>query len=40
VRGWLVCGPLGHLYAGVMDWLELLGRWQLARLNARLRRSA
>ena len=21
---WLVCGPLGHLWAGVADWVELL----------------
>jgi hypothetical protein len=32
---WLYTGPLGHLAAGVADWVELLGRhaWQ------RLRRS-
>jgi hypothetical protein len=23
---WLVCGPLGHLWAGVADWIELLAR--------------
>jgi hypothetical protein len=33
VAGWLVCGPLGHLAAGVADWLELLARWQLARFR-------
>jgi hypothetical protein len=29
----LVTGPLGHLYAGVLDWLELLARWALARVR-------
>jgi hypothetical protein len=24
---WLVTGPLGHLWAGVADWAELLARW-------------
>jgi hypothetical protein len=33
VAVWLVCGPLGHLAAGVVDWVELLVRWQLARLR-------
>jgi hypothetical protein len=28
--GWLVCGPLGHLAAGVTDWVVLLAGWQLA----------
>jgi hypothetical protein len=27
--GWLCTGPLGHLAAGVLDWLELLGRYLL-----------
>jgi hypothetical protein len=22
---WLVCGPVGHLVAGILDWLDLLG---------------
>jgi hypothetical protein len=26
---WLVTGPLGHLWAGVADWTELLARWLL-----------
>ena len=31
--GWLVCGPLGHLAAGVADWLALLAAlaWQRVR---------
>ena len=33
---WLVCGPLGHLAAGVIDWVVLL-RWQLAERQARRR---
>lgn len=28
---WLVCGPLGHLAAGVLDWAELLARYGWAR---------
>ena len=24
LAGWLVCGPLGHLAAGVADWVVLL----------------
>jgi hypothetical protein len=31
---WLVCGPLGHLAAGVADWVVLLVRWQLAERQA------
>jgi hypothetical protein len=29
--GWLVCGPVGHLVAGIADWLELVVRWRLGR---------
>ena len=35
--GWLVCGPLGHLAAGVADWAVLVVRWQLAERQARRR---
>jgi hypothetical protein len=39
VRGrfaaWLVTGPLGHLWAGVADWAELLARWLWARARRR-----
>ena len=35
--GWLVCGPLGHLAAGVTDWAILLVRWRLAERQARRR---
>lgn len=37
VLAWLVTGPLGHLAAGVVDWVVLLVRWQSARLRDRLR---
>jgi hypothetical protein len=37
VATWLVCGPLGHLAAGVTDWAVLLVRWQLAEAQARRR---
>jgi hypothetical protein len=37
VATWLVCGPLGHLAAGVTDWVVLLVRWQLAERQARRR---
>jgi len=36
VAAWIVTGPLGHLYAGVVDWLELLVR--LARVRGRWER--
>jgi hypothetical protein len=35
---WLVTGPIGHLAAGVADWVELLARWCFARLRGRRRR--
>jgi hypothetical protein len=31
VLAWLYTGPLGHLAAGIADWLELLVRYTLAR---------
>jgi hypothetical protein len=31
LAAWLVTGPLGHLWAGVADWMELIARWALAR---------
>jgi hypothetical protein len=34
---WLVCGPLGHLAAGLTDWAVLLVRWRLSELQARRR---
>jgi hypothetical protein len=34
---WLVCGPLGHLAAGIADWAVLLVRWRLAEAQARRR---
>jgi hypothetical protein len=33
---WLVTGPLGHLWAGVADWTELLTRALWARIRARV----
>jgi hypothetical protein len=35
VAAWLVTGPLGHLWAGVADWAELLVRYGWARLRGR-----
>ena len=34
----LYTGPLGHLYGGVADWAEMLGRHLWARAAARLGR--
>ncbi len=28
---WVLTGPPGHLYAGVADWLGILGRYVRAR---------
>jgi len=33
LAAWLVTGPLGHLWAGVVDWAELLARWVWSRLR-------
>jgi phosphate/sulfate permease len=33
IVAWIVTGPVGHLVAGVADWLALLGR--LVRARAR-----
>jgi hypothetical protein len=33
LAAWLVTGPLGHLVAGVADWLELLARWAVGRVR-------
>jgi hypothetical protein len=35
LAAWLVTGPLGHLAAGVVDWLVLAGRWAVARARGR-----
>jgi hypothetical protein len=35
LTGWLIVGPLGHLAAGVIDWVVLLAGWQLAERRAR-----
>ena len=32
---WLATGPLGHLVAGVLDWLALLVQWLWARARGR-----
>lgn len=37
--GWVVTGPLGHLYGGVADWLVLAGRLLAARARGRGQRS-
>jgi hypothetical protein len=34
-QAWLVTGPVGHLYAGVADWLSLLARYAWARARGR-----
>jgi hypothetical protein len=31
VLAWLYTGPLGHLAAGVADWVELLARYARSR---------
>jgi hypothetical protein len=31
VLAWVLTGPLGHLYAGVADWLGVLARYARAR---------
>jgi hypothetical protein len=31
LAAWLVTGPLGHLWAGVADWLELVAGWARSR---------
>jgi hypothetical protein len=33
LAAWLVTGPLGHLWAGLVDWAELLARWIVARVR-------
>jgi hypothetical protein len=37
LAAWIVTGPLGHLYAGVVDWVVVLAR--AARARVRDRRS-
>jgi hypothetical protein len=29
LAAWLVTGPLGHLVAGVADWVTMLVRWRV-----------
>jgi hypothetical protein len=33
LAAWLVTGPLGHLWAGLADWAELLARWAWSRVR-------
>jgi hypothetical protein len=35
IAAWVVTGPVGHLWAGVADWTELLARYAWARLRGR-----
>jgi hypothetical protein len=35
LAAWLVTGPVGHLWGGVGDWAELLGRYLWARARGR-----
>jgi hypothetical protein len=37
VTAWLATGPVGHLVAGLLDWLELLSRWAASRAFGRFR---
>lgn len=37
VAAWVVTGPLGHLYGGIADWLEVAGKLTLAHVRARAR---
>jgi hypothetical protein len=34
IAAWVVTGPLGHLCAGLADWVELLARWARSRSRA------
>lgn len=31
LAAWILTGPLGHLYAGVADWITVLARYARAR---------
>jgi hypothetical protein len=35
LAAWLYSGPVGHLYAGAADTLELLARYRWARIRGR-----
>jgi hypothetical protein len=35
LAAWIATGPVGHLYAGVVDWVVVLARHARARLRAR-----
>jgi hypothetical protein len=37
LAAWIATGPVGHLYAGVADWIVLLARYARARARARAR---
>jgi hypothetical protein len=34
LAAWLVTGPLGHLWAGLADWAELVARWLRTRVRS------
>jgi hypothetical protein len=38
-RAWAYTGPLGHLYGGLADWCELMGRLALAKARGRADRG-
>ncbi|MDX6718435.1 MAG: hypothetical protein QOJ63_689 [Solirubrobacteraceae bacterium] len=38
VAAWIVTGPVGHLYAGIVDWVVLLACYARGRARARVRR--
>jgi hypothetical protein len=33
LAAWLITGPLGHLWAGIADWADLLARWAWSRVR-------
>jgi hypothetical protein len=35
LAAWIVTGPIGHLYGGLMDWGALIGRYVGARARGR-----
>ena len=35
VAAWLYTGPVGYLYGGLADWLELMARYWWARARGR-----
>jgi hypothetical protein len=40
LAAWAYTGPLGHLYGGIADWVELLAKLSLAHVRTRTRGSS